>query len=82
MDSGRPIRAARCEIPQVMENLIARKQMPVTIGIFISPGQRGEVMAYGNGNNPNTAASEYDSLGDKYARFIVEEMPSGSRQEI
>src|SRR6266478_9430238 len=40
-------------IPQVMENLIAKKQMPVTIGIFISPGQRGEVMEYGQGNNPN-----------------------------
>jgi enterochelin esterase family protein len=61
-------------IPQVMENLIAKKQMPVTIGIFISPGQRGDVMAYGQGNNPNNRSIEYDSLGDKYARFIVEEM--------
>jgi len=61
-------------IPQVMENLIAKKQMPVTIGIFVSPGQRGEVMAYGQGNNPNNRSVEYDSLGDKYARFVVEEM--------
>src|SRR5438477_88094 len=29
-------------LPQVMENLIAKKQMPVTIGIFITPGARGE----------------------------------------
>ncbi len=29
-------------VPQVLENLIAKKQIPVTIGIFITPGQRGD----------------------------------------
>ena len=61
-------------VPQVMENLIAKKEMPVTIGIFISPGQRGEVMQYGQGNNPNNRSVEYDSLGDKYSRFLLEDM--------
>lgn len=59
--------------PQVMENLIAKKQMPVTIGIFITPGARGDVYSEGKGN-PNNRSVEYDSLGDAYARFLVDEM--------
>lgn len=62
-------------VPTVMDNLIHRKEMPVTIGIFITPGQRGEEypesMGYGN---PNNRSIEYDSLGDRYARFLIEEM--------
>ncbi len=61
-------------VPQVIENLIAKKQMPVTIGIFITPGSRGEEYAEVGGGNPNNRSLEYDSLGDQYARFIVEEM--------
>jgi enterochelin esterase family protein len=49
--------------------------MPVTIGIFITPGHRGEEYSPTLGlNNPSSRSVEYDSLGDKYARFIVEEM--------
>ena len=61
-------------VPQVMENLIAKKQMPVTIGIFITPGSKGDEYAEVGGGNPNNRSVEYDSLGDTYARFIVEEM--------
>ena len=62
-------------LPTVMDNLIHKKEMPVTIGIFITPGQRGEDFpdSIGTGN-PNNRSVEYDSLGDTYARFIVEEM--------
>ena len=31
-------------VPQVMENLIAQKKMPVTIGIFITPGNLSETI--------------------------------------
>lgn len=59
----------------VLDNLIHRKDIPVTIGIFITPGHRGEeypdTLGFGN---PNNRSVEYDSLGDAYARFIVEEM--------
>ncbi len=61
-------------VPQVMENLIAKKQMPVTIGIFITPGARGEEYAEVGGGNPSNRSFEYDSLGDRYARFLIEEM--------
>lgn len=62
-------------VPTVMDNLIHRKEMPVTIGIFITPGQRGDTYPdrIGTGN-PNNRSVEYDSLGDAYARFLVDEI--------
>jgi enterochelin esterase family protein len=62
------------QVPQVMENLIAKKEMPVTIGIFITPGSRGDEYSEVGGGNPNNRAAEYDSLSDNYARFICDEM--------
>jgi enterochelin esterase family protein len=61
-------------VPQVLENLIAKNEIPVTIGIFITPGSRGEEYSETGGGNPNNRAAEYDALGDAYARFVVEEM--------
>lgn len=61
--------------PVVLDNLIHGKEIPVTIGIFITPGQRGDEYPESIGNgNPNNRSVEYDSLGDAYARFLVEEM--------
>ena len=62
-------------VPQVLENLVHKKEIPVTIGIFITPGQRGDAYPDDLGTgNPNNRAAEYDSLTDAYARFIVDEM--------
>jgi enterochelin esterase family protein len=67
-------------VPQVMENLIARGDMPVTIGIFITPGHLTEGKNsekypdnLGMGN-PNHRAQEYDALNDNYARMLIEEL--------
>ncbi|MCR9292740.1 MAG: alpha/beta hydrolase-fold protein [bacterium] len=62
-------------VPQVLENLIAKKQIPVTIGVFITPGQRGDEFpdSIGTGN-PNNRDLEYDVLDDKYARMVIEEI--------
>ena len=60
-------------VPVVFDNLIAEKSMPVTIGIFINPGVMPPL-------NPATQQSrfgrsyEYDALGDRYARFLLEEI--------
>src|SRR5882672_10743403 len=59
--------------PVVFDNLIHRKEMPVTIGVFISPGQ---VIA-ANGQTANDSFNrsfEYDGLGDNYVRFLLEEI--------
>jgi enterochelin esterase family protein len=56
----------------VMDNLIAKKDMPVTIGLFINPGV---VKAAEPGQKERSNRSfEYDSLGDANARFVIEEM--------
>jgi enterochelin esterase family protein len=59
-------------VPVVFDNLIAKKEMPVTIGVFINPG---EVPASETGGQPKRNRSyEYDSLSDQYARFLLEEI--------
>jgi len=62
-------------LPVVMDNLIAKKEMPVTVGIFITPGAREvEDYDYNNGRDANNRSVEYDSLGDKYANFLIDEL--------
>lgn len=59
--------------PTVFDNLIHSKEMPITVGVFISPGA---VRA----TNPAAALDrynrsfEYDGLGDAYARFVLQEI--------
>jgi enterochelin esterase family protein len=69
-------------LPQVMENLIGKGKMPVTIGIFITPGNTSETYPDNLGtNNPNHRREEYDALNDTYARFLIDEMlPEVGRQ--
>ena len=59
-------------VPIVFDNLIAKKQMPPTIGIFIDPGL---LPARGQAEQARFNRSyEYDALGDRYARFLIEEI--------
>ncbi|MCH1498060.1 MAG: hypothetical protein L7U83_03225, partial [Akkermansiaceae bacterium] len=55
----------------VMDNLIANGEMPVTLGIFINPGRFKD---QGLKEKPRNRSVEYDSLGDTYARFLLEEI--------
>lgn len=55
----------------VMDNLIAKGEMPVTIGVFINPGK---FQKQGPKEKPGNRSVEYDSLGDTYARFLLEEI--------
>lgn len=58
--------------PTVFDNLIHTGEMPVSIGLFINPGV---VPAAKEGQQARKNRSfEYDSLGDLYARFLLEEM--------
>lgn len=58
--------------PIVMDNLIAKKEMPVTIGVFINPGS-GPPAEPGQKARSNRSY-EYDSMGDAYTRFLLEEL--------
>lgn len=59
--------------PVVFDNLIAKGEMPVTVGVFVTPGSIPPA-------NPEAAlprfnrSFEYDGLGDHYARFLLEEL--------
>jgi enterochelin esterase-like enzyme len=59
-------------VPIVFDNLIAKHEMPVTIGIFINPGNKSELPK--NGWNASNRSFEYDTLSDQYARFLIEEI--------
>jgi enterochelin esterase-like enzyme len=62
-------------VPQVLENLIHKGDIPVTIGVFVTPGQRGERYPDDLGTgNPNNRAAEYDALNDRYSRMLLEEL--------
>ncbi|MFI4876445.1 MAG: alpha/beta hydrolase [Blastopirellula sp. JB062] len=59
-------------VPIVFDNLIAAGEMPVTIGVFINPGV---VPAADGKSKPRRNRSlEYDTLDDRYARFLLEEI--------
>jgi enterochelin esterase family protein len=59
-------------VPVVFDNLIARKEMPVTIAVMINPGT---IPAAEPGQAPRANRSyEYDSLGDAYAKFLIDEI--------
>jgi enterochelin esterase family protein len=59
-------------VPVVLDNLIHKKEMPVTIGIFINPGV---VPASGMNPKPQPNRSfEYDTLSDQYVRFLEKEI--------
>jgi len=59
--------------PIVFDNLIHQGAMPVTIGIFIDPGHRGESRPENPFQN-NNRTFEYDELTEKYARLLIEEL--------
>lgn len=63
-------------IPVVLDNLIAKGDIPPTLGIFITPGNTGTAHYPDNlgTGNPNHRAQEYDQLNDAYTRFLIEEM--------
>jgi enterochelin esterase family protein len=61
----------------VMDNLIFRRELPVMIGVFINPGRRPdqpEPDAKEWGDKTTNRPTEYNTLDDKYASVIVDEL--------
>ena len=56
----------------VLDNLIHRGELPVMIGVFINPG----VLPASSPSQQNryNRSYEYDALGGRYARFLIEEI--------
>ncbi|MGE3820694.1 MAG: alpha/beta hydrolase [Isosphaeraceae bacterium] len=61
----------------VMDNLIYRREIPVMLGVFINPGRRPdqpEPTPQNWGDRDTNRPTEYNSLDDRYARVITEEL--------
>lgn len=61
----------------VMDNLIFRREIPVMIAVFINPGRRPdqpEPTSSNWGDRDTNRPTEYNTLDDKYARVIVDEL--------
>ena len=57
--------------PLVLDELIARKDIPVTVAVFVNPGTIQVTM---DGAKARSNRSfEYDSLGSRYATFLIDE---------
>ncbi len=64
-------------VPYVFDNLIYRREMPVTIAVFINPGHlpdQPESSSTNWGDSINNRATEYNELNDNYAKLIVNEL--------
>lgn len=65
-------RAEEWKLPEVMDRLIHEGAMPVTIGLFVAPG---EVPARNDNEQTRFNRSyEYDSMTDRYPQMLVEEL--------
>lgn len=63
--------------PYVFDNLIFRREIPVTIVVFINPGRKPdqpEASAADWGDRGSNRPQEYNALDDKYAKVIVDEL--------
>lgn len=66
-------------VPIVFDNLIHKGELPAMIGVFISPGVMPPLSSSQQGRY--NRSYEYDALGDRYARFLIDEiLPEISRQ--
>jgi enterochelin esterase-like enzyme len=61
------VRHYQAQVPIVLDNLIARGEIPVTVAIFIDPGVFADTTV-------SNRSFEYDTLSDQYSRFLLEEM--------
>jgi len=64
-------------VPYVFDNLIYRREMPVTLAVFINPGhtpEQPESTSTNWGDSINNRPTEYNELNDRYARMILNEL--------
>lgn len=62
-------------VQNVLDNLIAKGEIPKTLGVFVTPGNTSEAYPDNLGmSNPNHRAEEYDALSDIHTRMLIEEL--------
>ncbi|MFO0924546.1 MAG: alpha/beta hydrolase-fold protein [Pirellulales bacterium] len=82
LDGGNYVkRDGAWRVPNVFDNLIHKKEIPPMVGVFINPGDApyapGEPPRKRPDGRPAPARNrsvEYDTLGDTFAKFLIEEI--------
>lgn len=72
-------------VTNVLDNLIYRREIPVMIAVFINPGrtaEQPEPHAKEWGDRTTNRPTEYNSLDDRYARVIVDELLPALRKDF
>ncbi len=59
-------------LPAVMDQLIASHDMPITVGVFVTPGKVKALST--NALDRFNRSFEYDGVGEAYARFLLDEL--------
>jgi enterochelin esterase-like enzyme len=70
--------------PNVLDNLIYRREIPVMLSVFINPGrtpEQPEPTPQEWGDRTTNRPTEYNTLDDKYARVIVDELMPALNKE-
>ena len=63
--------------PNVLDNLIYRREIPVMLAVFINPGrtpEQPEPTPQNWGDRDTNRPTEYNAIDDRYARVIVDEL--------
>jgi enterochelin esterase family protein len=71
-------------VPNVLDNLIHRRELPVMLAVFINPGrtpEQPEPTPQEWGDRTTNRPTEYNTLDDKYARVIVDELMPALNKE-
>lgn len=67
-------------VPTVLDNLIHKGEIPMTVALFVSPGETGPGYPIFGGNHNRSI--EYDSVNGDYGRFLVEELFPVVREKV
>lgn len=59
-------------VPNILDTMIADGELPVTIAVFINPGNPGPGLPRYGGDNHRSI--EYDAVNDRYAAFLNDEI--------
>jgi gluconolactonase len=66
-------------VPNVYDHLIHEGAMPVTVGLFVNPGI---VPGDDDAGSRYNRSFEYDEMGPRYARFLIQEMIPAVEREF
>jgi enterochelin esterase-like enzyme len=71
--------------PTVLDNLIDRREIPVMLAVFINPGrtpEQPEPTPQEWGDRTTNRPTEYNSLDDRYARVVADELMPALNKEF